>query len=88
MKKKDHLILGVHITDRVKRAEKVQQVFTEFGALIKTRLGLHEADGKHDAPGGIILIEVAGSSPDAKAIVKALEKIKGVEVQKMVFSHE
>jgi hypothetical protein len=38
----DHLILGIHVTDRVQKAGEVQQLFTEYGCNIKTRLGLHE----------------------------------------------
>ena len=32
-----HKILAVHITDRLKDAVSVQQVFTEYGCNIKTR---------------------------------------------------
>jgi len=87
MKKRDHVILGVHITDRFKRAEDVQRVLTRYGASIKTRLGLHEADGVNEARGGILLLELVGSSKDAKALAKDLGKIKGIEVQQMIFRH-
>ena len=36
-----HHICGVHITERLEHALQVQQVLTEFGRNIKTRLGLH-----------------------------------------------
>jgi len=34
----DHIILGVHITDRIKHVSSVQQALTEYGCYIKTRL--------------------------------------------------
>ena len=34
-----HTILGVHITDRLKRVQEVQKVFTKYECLVKTRLG-------------------------------------------------
>jgi DUF1009 family protein len=37
-----HVIFGVHLTNRLTHANRVQEVFTEFGAHIKTRLGLHD----------------------------------------------
>ena len=37
-----HLILAVHITERLKHAIKVQNILSEFGDVIKTRLGLHD----------------------------------------------
>ncbi len=82
-----HIILGVHITDRAKRAGEVQQLFTEYGCSIKTRLGLHEANQKVCSPNGLILLEMAGGKKDALALAKKLARIKGVEVQKMIFEH-
>lgn len=39
-----HIILGIHVSDRLKNAVDVQKVFTEYGCNIKTRIGLHDAD--------------------------------------------
>ena len=39
-----HIILGIHVTDRLKNAVDVQKVFTEYGCNIKTRIGLHDAE--------------------------------------------
>ena len=39
-----HVILGVHINDRIREVQFVQQAFTEFGCYIKTRIGLHHVD--------------------------------------------
>ena len=39
-----HIILGIHISDRLKNAVDVQKVFTEYGCNIKTRIGLHDAN--------------------------------------------
>ena len=85
--KKSHVILGVHITDRVKRAGEVQKLFTEYGCHIKTRLGLHEADDQCCSPAGLILLEIVGPKSVAVDMAKKLGKISGVEVQKMVFDH-
>jgi hypothetical protein len=82
--KKDHRILGVHITDRVKKATDVQEVFTKFGCEIKTRLGLHEATQDVCSPSGVILLEFIG---DENQIKDKLTSIDGVEVQEMLFTH-
>jgi hypothetical protein len=34
-----HIILGIHVSDRLKNAVEVQKVFTEYGCNIKTRIG-------------------------------------------------
>ena len=40
-------IIGIKINDRIKEAGKVQQVLTDYGCSIKTRLGLHEVTDDH-----------------------------------------
>ena len=82
-----HLILGVHLTDRLKEASDVQTIFTEFGANIRTRLGLHDADGSVCGPGGVILLELVGGEESFDTLVARLEAVPGVEVHKMVFAH-
>jgi hypothetical protein len=82
-----HIIVGVHITERVQHAGEVQQVFTEFGCSIKTRLGLHEAGGSVCSPNGLILLELVDDDASAAGLKAALESIVGVEVQQMVFDH-
>jgi hypothetical protein len=83
----EHRILGVHITDRVKNARDVQQVFTEYGANIKTRLGLHQVDEGYCSPNGLILLELCGDEKACDAIRDKLRAVVGVEVKEMVFHH-
>ena len=83
-----HVILGVHITDRMRRATAVQQVFTDYGCYIKTRLGLHETDAAFCSPNGLVLLEVVAPDKTAKALERKLAAIRGIEVQKMVFFHD
>jgi hypothetical protein len=88
MKSHKHILVGVHITDRVKHASEVQKVFTAYGAHIKTRLGLHDVEDRTSSPNGIILLELVGDEIKCSSIVKKLAAIKGVEAKKMVFSHD
>ncbi len=82
-----HIIVGVHITDRLENAVKVQQVFTEYGGNIKTRLGLHEVTGRAPSPNGLVLLEMVGEEKRCLSILERLTAIKGIDVQKMVFDH-
>ena len=83
----NHIILGIHITDRLKEARDVQAVFTEYGCNIKTRVGLHDVDASFCSPSGIVLIEFFGSESEAQAMADKLDAIDGVHVQQMVFGH-
>jgi len=83
----DHIILGIHVTNRLKNALAVQKVFTEYGCNIKTRVGLHDVDADVCSPSGVVLIEFFGSDADAGAMMTKLDAVDGVHVQKMVFGH-
>jgi ribose 5-phosphate isomerase len=82
-----HIIVAVHITERVKHASEVQKVFTEFGCQIRTRLGLHEADKKVCSPNGMILLDMVDDDAKVTELTKQLKNIDGVEVQTMIFDH-
>jgi hypothetical protein len=83
----DHIILGIHVTNRLKNAVDVQKVFTEYGCNIKTRVGLHDVDADVCSPSGVVLIEFFGSDTEATAMMAKLNEVEGVHVQKMVFDH-
>lgn len=85
--KNDHVILGIHVTDRVRYAGEVQKVLTEYGHNIKTRLGLHELSGEAANGQGLVLLELVGDSDVRRDMVAKLKAIDGLQVQEMVFTH-
>ena len=85
--KADHVVLGIHVTDRLRNAADVQKVFTEFGCNIKTRLGLHEVAENCCAGEGVVLLELVGGPEIRQDMVRKLGAIDGIEVKEMVFSH-
>jgi hypothetical protein len=89
MAKKDkHMILGVHITDRITHAKSVQELLTQYGCNIKTRIGLHEVDGKVCSMNGLLLLELIGEMTKCKQLKNKLNALEGVEVQQMIFDHD
>jgi len=82
-----HIILGVHITDRIRHVKAVQDLFTEFGCSIKTRVGLHEANHNFCSPNGLIILEMIGENGTNKQLMEKLNSLEGVEVKQMVFDH-
>jgi len=85
--KADHVILGVHVTDRLKEAVEVQKVFTQYGCNIKTRLGLHEVSADFCSTAGVVLLEVVGEPGVWQDMKAKLEAVEGIEVKEMVFTH-
>lgn len=82
-----HVILGIHLTNRMKNATALQKVLGEFGCNIKTRLGLHQVDEQACSPNGLVLIEYFGDDETQVRMEAALKAIEGLQVQKMVFTH-
>lgn len=82
------VILGVQIDNRFEEVERVQNVFTEHGCIIKTRLGLHQQAEFDDecTKKGLILLELTESCGDKyKELEEKLKTIEGVQVREMIF---
>jgi len=76
-------IVGVYVGNRVQSAQEMQNLLTQYGCNIKTRLGLHEVNNGSCAQSGLIILEVFG---EGKAkLISALKDLNGVIVKEMVF---
>ena len=77
-------IIGIKVANREETSKTVQEVLTEFGCKIKTRLGINDYKEGECTYQGIILIEI----PDtliAKELEKRLNIIQNVTVKTMKF---
>jgi len=83
----NHLIFGVHITERMTKATEVQKVLSEYGCFIKTRIGLHDVGPDFCSSSGILMLETYGDRATCFEMAKRLNAIDGVEVQTMDFEH-
>lgn len=77
-------IIGLRIKNRKNNATKVQKIFTKFGCIINTRLGLHDKTNDCCSPLGLILLEIIDDNK-ADEFLNEICKIKDIEFQKMVF---
>lgn len=88
MNKDRHVILGIHVTDRVHHSGEVQNALSEFGCQIKTRIGLHEASKDFCSTSGVILLEMLDEQARIDGLLSRLKSVEGVEVQSMIFGHD
>ncbi|HNY50976.1 MAG TPA: hypothetical protein PLV50_10515 [Smithella sp.] len=79
------IVLGIEVTDCLKDVPVVQQILTDYGCNIRTRLGLHEVSKKTCSPLGLLILDTCGDDTDILTMEKKLKKIKGLVVKKMVF---
>jgi hypothetical protein len=82
-----HIIFGIHVTDRAHHGFGVQQVLSEYGTHIKTRIGLHDVHGDFCSPNALILVELIGDESHYTDMAERLTAIEGVDVKRMVFDH-
>lgn len=87
MEEKGINVLGVLINNRVKNAKKLQDLLTEYGCNIKTRMGRHEVGSNFCSENGLIILELFGEFEKQKELETKLKEIDGAEVQKMIFQN-
>jgi len=79
-------IIGLLITDRIKEAGQTQQALTKYAHVIKSRLGFHEVSEEVCSRVGVIILQLAGEISACKALEEELSSIRGLELQRMVFT--
>ncbi len=82
MQESDHHLIGIHIHNRMQQAVHVQELLTQYGAGIKTRLGLHDVG----AGNGLLVLEMVDDARIGE-LADALNALPGVEAQRMTFTH-
>ncbi|WFR56497.1 hypothetical protein QA584_23235 [Anaerocolumna sp. AGMB13025] len=80
------VIMGVKLMERMKSASKFQELLSEYGCDISTRLGLHVAASGACSPHGLIILEFIDDADEAVAeFEQKASEIAEVVIQKMVF---
>jgi len=80
-------ILGLLITDRIKEAGYTQKTLSRYAHVIKSRLGSHEVTEDVCSRVGIIILHLAGNPDECDKLEAELNKIGGLEIQRMIFNY-
>ncbi len=73
-------IIVIRNAKRRENADELQKVLTEYGCIIKTRLGLHEA-GDACSNTGLIILQLTDESEEIAKLEKALSALEGITYQ-------
>ena len=79
-------VLVVLMRNRRDSALKVQKLLTDFGCIVKTRLGIHDGVSDKCSDTGLIILELAGKPKDKASLAARLNKISGVKVKSVSIS--
>lgn len=75
-----HIIMAIGVNKRSKHVPDLQKVLTEFGCIIKMRLGLHEA-GDACSDDGLIILHLAGDKNEMDNLLNALNQLDGIRAK-------
>ena len=75
-------IMAIRANNRMVEAQAIQDVLTEFGCMVRVRLGIHDA-GLECSNEGLILLQLCGQKIDLKFMEDALNAIEGVKAVSM-----
>lgn len=78
---KKYNLMGIVIEDRNEFAPQVQDVLTEFGSIIKTRIGLHDGSENYISNEGFIILSLEDDDRKIDEFSKKLKEIKTVRVK-------
>jgi hypothetical protein len=74
-------VVFILIGRRVEEAVKVQAVLSEFGDIIKTRLGINRELSKENDASGFIFLELCGEEKRGDELCQALNQISDVKAE-------
>lgn len=73
-------ILLIRASKRRDNVDSLQKVLTEYGCIIKTRLGLHEA-GSVCSDEGLIILQLTGEAEETEKFERSLKELDGIVFQ-------
>ncbi|QTA38849.1 hypothetical protein JYK00_00045 [Thermosipho ferrireducens] len=76
-------VMAILIDNREVSATKVQELLTEYGCYIKTRLGLHEGVPNYCSNSGLIILELVDDEKKHEELCKKLNEVSGVKADFM-----
>ncbi len=81
-------IMSVLTNNRVQNVNLMQNVLTESGCIIKTRLGIHDASENSCSNEGLIILNLIGSDDEIEKLECKLNEIPGVKAKNIQLSSE
>jgi hypothetical protein len=81
-------VMIILLKQRSASAVKVQELLTEYGCSIRTRLGLHEVEENSCSDEGLIILQLCGSDEHVQELEQKLNALEGVKAKTVFMSFE
>ncbi|MBN2190859.1 MAG: hypothetical protein JW728_06605 [Candidatus Aureabacteria bacterium] len=82
----DKTLLIVLVDKRKESAVTVQKILTEWGCIIKTRLGIHDGLLDNCSNSGLIVLELVGQKQKQDELARKLNLLEGVQAKMVELS--
>ncbi|MCK9554775.1 hypothetical protein M0R36_03030 [bacterium] len=82
----DKTLLIVLIDKRKESAVTAQKILTEWGCMIKTRLGIHDGLLDDCSNSGLIILELVGQKQKKDELARKLNLLEGVQAKMVELS--
>lgn len=82
----DKTLLIVLVDKRKESAVTVQKILTEWGCIIKTRLGIHDGLLDNCSNSGLIILELVGQKQKQDELARKLNLLGGVQAKMVELS--
>ncbi|MDD5644252.1 MAG: hypothetical protein PHO00_02230 [bacterium] len=79
-------LLIVLVDKRKESAVTVQKILTEWGCMIKTRLGIHDGLLDDCSNSGLIILELVGQKQKRDELARKLNLLEGVQAKTVELS--
>ncbi len=78
-------IVAIKVANRSTSAAKVQQLLTQYGCYIKTRIGFHHTAEDHCAEDGLIILQMVGGCEVTDELIAKLNVLEQVQAKYVAF---
>ena len=74
-------LLLILVDGRKKSAVNVQKILTEWGCLVKTRLGIHDGVLENCSESGLLILEMVGDAEKHEELARKISVLPGVSTK-------
>jgi len=79
-------VLLVLLSDRKETAVTFQKILTDWGCMVKTRLGIHDGVLDHCSNYGLVVLDIVGEKQKLEEMTRKLNLVKGIKAQLITLS--
>lgn len=78
-------IVAILIKDRIKEANRTQDILSNHGCIIQNRIGFHDVNEDVCSREGTLILHIKSSQEQLNALMSELSEVGGIDAQSISF---